>query len=283
VAQAQQLIIKGEFGLMAGAMAPPGIYIGGLGANLATDEFMTPDGTAVNGPEFNQWVFGPVVMVVTKAKILGANYGAMAAVPFSNTAMDFPQLGADTSSGTALSQTYVVPLMLGWHFKRADVAFHYAFYAPTGRYSPGAVDNTSLGMWSNEFSLRGTYFFDKDKDIHASLAAFYDINGKKDSIDYTQGNPLTLMGGVGANYGKGKYFGWAGVVGYAQWQVTATTGSDVPLVVANNKSQIYGVGPEITTLQGALTLRYIRQFGGRYSTQGDTFYAQFVMPVKLFK
>jgi hypothetical protein len=282
--QTQQLILKGEFGLKAGSQPPPGIYVGGFGANNLSSEFAAPDGTTLSGPTFNQWIVGGLVMGTTKLKVLGANYGFILGVPFANLNSDFPRLGADTSSGMALSQLWVVPVSLGWHLKQADVTFHYAFYPPTGRYTPGNADNTGLGMWTNEFSLRGTYFFGDSKLVHASLAAFYDINGKKDSIDYTQGNPLTLMGGVGASFGdkKSKLAGWAGLVGYAQWQVTNTTGTDVLPPIANNKSQIYALGPELTTLQGALTLRYYKQFGGQYSTVGDTFYAQFVMPVKMF-
>jgi len=238
----------------------------------------------LTGPEFNQWIVGALVEGVTNLKILGANYGFVVGVPFANLRSDFPRLGVDTSSGMALSQLWVVPVMLGWHFDRADLTFHYAFYPKTGRYEPGDASNTSLGMFTNEFSLRGTYFFDAEKNVHAALGVFYDINGQKEGIDYTQGAPLTVMGGVGVNYGptSSKASGWAGLTGYAQWQLTNTTGQDVPLPVANNKSRIYAVGPEVTTLQGGLTVRYLWQFGGEFSTVGSTLYAQMVMPVRMF-
>ena len=283
-AAAQQLILKGEFGLKAGTTPPPGIYVGAFGANNLSDQFAGPNGDVVTGPEFNQWIVGGLVEGVTNFKILGGNYGFIVGVPFANLQSDFPRLGVDTSSGMALSQLWVVPVMLGWHFDRADLTFHYAFYPKTGRYEPGDASNTALGMFTNEFSLRGTYFFDAEKKIHAALGVFYDINGQKEGIDYTQGDPLTLMGGVGVDYGaKGsKTSGWAGLVGYAQWQLTNTTGQDVLPPVANNKSQIYAVGPELTTLEGGLTVRYLWQFGGEYSTVGSTLYAQLVMPVKMF-
>ncbi len=81
------------------------------------------------------------------------------------------------------------------------------------------------------------------------------------------------------NYGKGKFLGWAGVAGYSQWQVTATTGADAPLLVRANNTQINGVGPEFTTLQGALTIRYFWQYGGKFSLQGSSLYVQFVLPL----
>jgi hypothetical protein len=91
------------------------------------------------------------------------------------------------------------------------------------------------------------------------------------------------MGGLGRNYGASdSYFsGWAGVAGYGQWQVTSTTGADAPLIMRQNKSTIYGVGPEFTTLKGALTLRYFWQYGGKFSTQGQGFFVQFAMPLPL--
>src|SRR5262249_41089686 len=106
-------------------------------------------------------------------------------------------------------------------------------------------------------------------------------NSKKKGIDWTTGNPLTFMGGIGRNYGEKASLlsGWVGVAGYGQWQVTSTTGASVPQVVQLNKTTIYGVGPERTTLQGALTIRYFWQYGGKFSTQGQGLYVQFVMPL----
>jgi hypothetical protein len=284
-ARAQQLIIKGEFGLKAGTQAPPGFYAGMFGAINWNDELKDRNGQSVpsEGGSLNQYLFGPLLMWVTDAKILGANYGVMAAIPFANTTVDFPRFFTQSSSSFDLSQLWIVPVQLGWHLDRADLIFQYAFYPPTGRYSPGASNNTGLGMWCNELSVLSTVYFDEAKNWHLAASAFYDINSKKKDIDWTQGNPFTLMWGVGGNYGSGQslFKGWGGVAGYAQWQVTSTSGQDVPRVVQDNKAQIYGIGPELTTLQGALTIRYFWQFGGVYSLQGHGLYVQFAMPIKL--
>jgi hypothetical protein len=43
--------------------------------------------------------------------------------------------GASLSGGgSGFADTYVQPLNLGWHLKRADVNVGYAFNAPTGRF-----------------------------------------------------------------------------------------------------------------------------------------------------
>jgi hypothetical protein len=276
---AQQAILKGQYGMMAGSMAPPGFYAGAFAGYYTTDELKTADGIGVSGPALNSWVFGPFVSYVSKFKILGGNYNAIFAVPFATIKTDYPRLGEGLSTGVALTQLWIIPFSLGWHLKQADITTHWAIYPPTGRYSPGADDNTALGMWVNEFSVRGTYFFDTGRNWHASVSLFYDINGKKEDTDWKTGNPFTVMYGAGRNFGKGKLFGWIGVAGYAQWQVTSTSGSDVPAFVTANKSQIYGIGPELTTLQGAFTVRAIWEFSGRFSTQGFNLYTQFALPI----
>lgn len=287
---AQQLVLKGEFGMMAGTMAPPGLYAGGFGGFNWADELKTASGDSIPGPDLSQEVFGALVMWVSDFKILGANYGALVGIPWSNTRVEFPHLdNQGGSTGIALTQLWVVPFSLGWHVKGplplapggADFTLHYAFYPPTGRYTPGAPNNTSLGMWCNEVSGRMTAFFDKDRNWHGSAALFYDINGQKEGLDWTTGNPLTLMGGFGRNFGAtdSLFSGWAGVAGYAQWQVTSTTGVDAPLVARLNKTTIYGVGPELTALKGALTVRYFWQFGGKFSVQGQGMYVQLAMPL----
>ena len=289
-ANAQQLILKGEYGMMAGTMAPPGVYAGMFGSLGWAHELKTGSGDSIRGPKLTQEVFGPLVMWVSNFKVLGADYGATVAIPWSNTRIEFPRLDdVAGATGIGFSQLWVVPFSLGWHIKDplplspggADITVHYAFYPPTGRYTPGAPNNTGLGMWCNELSARLTAFFDKDRNWHGSAALFYDINAKKEGLDWTTGNPFTFMGGLGRNYGSsGSLFsGWAGIAGYGQWQVTSTTGADAPLVARENKTTIYGIGPELTALQGALTVRYFWQYGGKFSTQGQGMYVQFAMPL----
>jgi hypothetical protein len=122
---------------------------------------------------------------------------------------------------------------------------------------------------------------DKEKNWHAAGALFYDINSKKSGVDWTQGNAINYMWGVGRNFcvPNSKLGGWVGVAGYAQWQVSSTTGVDVPVILQNNKTTIYGVGPELTALQGALTVRYLWQHGGKTTTQGSGLYVQFAVPL----
>jgi hypothetical protein len=290
-AGAQQLIIKGMYGMMAGTQAPPGMYVGMFGAINWEDEIKGPNGNSLrSGPEVRPEIFGPLIQYVSTFKILGGNYSAVVAIPFANFALDFPRLdNGGVSTGLALSQLYVSPVQIGWHSDKpmpifsggTDVLAAYTFYAPTGRYTAGALNNTSFGMWCNELSVRATGFVDKEKNWSAAGALFYDINSKKQDVDWTQGNAINYMWGVGRNFGEKHTLlsGWVGVAGYAQWQVSSTTGVDAPQILQNHKSTVYGVGPELTALEGALTFRYFWQYGAKTATQGQGFYVQFVMPI----
>lgn len=283
-AAAQQLILKGEYGMKAGDQPPPGLYAGVFSGMAWNDKFVTQRGnTLPSAGHVDQYLVGPLVSWVTDEKILGANYGMLLAVPFANTAMDIPHIYLSSSTSWGLSQVFFAPLSLGWHLGPADLIFQYGFYGPTGRYTPGGSTNTGLGMWCNELSLLSTVYLDEAKAWHVTASLFYDVNSKKKDVDWTQGNPFTLMWGLGRNYGSGKalFQGWAGVAGYAQVQVTGNTGQAVPDLVQGARTRIYGIGPEFTTLQGALTVRYAWQFGAFHSLQGPTLYVQFVLPIKL--
>src|SRR4029078_5919414 len=101
-----------------------------------------------------------------------------------HSAIAFPRLARDDSPGIAPSQLWVVPVMLGWHIDKplflapggADIIAPYALYAPTGRYTAGALKHTALRMWTNELSLRVPSYFSKDRKWHGSGSLFYDFN-----------------------------------------------------------------------------------------------------------
>ena len=204
-------------------------------------------------------------------------------MPFANIRIDFPRLDVSGSTGVALSQLLrLAGQRADGTFPRFDMIFSYAFYAPTGRYTAGAANNTGLGMWCNEFSLRGTAFFDAAKNWHASLSTFFDINGKKQDLDWKTGNPLTLMYGLRPELRREQHVcSRAGSVLPDTLSGRSPT-RPVPMrlvFVRRNRTEVYGIGPELAALQGALTVRYFWQFGGKFTTRGSGLYVQFAMPL----
>jgi hypothetical protein len=104
-------------------------------------------------------LFAPVLGInyVSNKKIFGAHYGATVGLWFMNQKLALPSLNVNDSN-YGFGDSYYSPLQLGWNFKHAVVLGTYGFYAPTGRYTAGATDNTGLGMWTNEFGLGSTCF-----------------------------------------------------------------------------------------------------------------------------
>ena len=283
---AQQNFGAGFVGLRAASQAPPGVYVGVFYWGSTSGKYVNKDGTSVDiRPGISQRLAGLLVNYVTPVKILGANWAMTLSLPLSSGHVQIDSVpSANSSVSWGYSTTVLQPLNLGWHTKRADYTFAYTLYFPTGKWSFGGSQNNGLGMWTNEFSAGATYFFNDEQTVHFALMAYYDINSAKRDTTYTQSNPFTLEGGVGINYAsKSKWMGWAGVVGYGQWALVPTkfvaTAGPLTTTIAGPYSESFGIGPEITTFQGALTLRYLWQLGSKSALQGNIFYAQFAMPL----
>ena len=224
--------------------------------------------------------------VVTKKKFLGANYGFMVALPFANAELETPHFVSNPSAG--ISDLYVQPINLGWHLKQADVTAGYGFFAPTGRYTAGADNNTGLGMWGHELTLGTTVYFDKKKNWHAAtLGALEFHTGKMDSVQHV-GDLLTLEGGAGRSFLHGA--AKAGLVYYAQWKITDDTLGLLPSLLVRGRNSTAAMGPELTfplatksTLYGLATFRYEWEVYSHTTTQGNALILTFTFPLKPIK
>ena len=212
--------IKGDAGLKSGSQPPPGTYLTNLSYFYSSDEIKLPGGRTIESTDggLNVYANLSVISRVTKKKFLGANYGVQFAVPLLNTQLELPRL----NKGGGASDLYVMPLWLGWNKKRAEYVASYAFFAPTGRFTPGG-DNSGLGMWSHEISGGTTVYLDKKKSWHVSALASYELHQKKQDEDVRVGDLLTIEGGVGKTALKGGLN--VGAAYYAQWKVTADSAS----------------------------------------------------------
>ncbi len=80
-----------------------------------------------------------------------------------------------------------------------------------------------------------------------------------------------------AEWGAGRQFNTqigpvsVGLVGYAYWQVTNTTGAAIPTGEVTRRGSVYALGPEInaTTKFGRYFLRFYSEFGGANTPQGN--------------
>ena len=285
--------LLGDMGIKSGTQPEPGFYASFLYYRYNTDTIKDPSGNRIrldptgNGSQtINAGV--PIFYYVSKARVLGGHFGAMAVVPLANGSLEAPGFGLSEDVSTGFSDLYVMPAQLGWHFKRADATVGVAFFAPTGRYTTGADDNLGKGMWSFELSGGGTTYLDEGRSISLSTTAYWETHSKKDGAvflpipilpprDVKVGQLLTLEGGAGKSFLHGAL--QFGLAYYAQWKVTADDlGFNLPPNLDNlSKHRVFGIGPEATLpiavkkkLIALINVRYLIEQGAQFKTQGNT-------------
>ncbi len=84
VAQLNGQNIKGDAGLKSGSQAPPGAYVVIPLWFYTADAVKNRDGSELLSGNLDAAVFGAALNVVTTRKLLGANYGFLAVLPWAN-------------------------------------------------------------------------------------------------------------------------------------------------------------------------------------------------------
>ena len=291
--------LLGDMGVQSGSQPAPGLYASFIYYRYDASSLKGPDGRSLAldpTDEASQTINAavPLFYYVTPKKVLGANFGMMAVVPTAAGALEAPGFGLEEKASYGLSDIYVMPAQLGWHFQRADVTTGFAFFAPTGRYAAGASDNLGKGMWSFETSGGGTFYFDRARSISVSTMAYWETHTAKDGAvqagpltldDVKTGDLLTLEGGVGKSFLHG-----AAIVGaayYAQWKVTPDDlGTALPELDGVRQHRVWAVGPDVTIpiatktrLLSLVNVRYLFEQGARMKTQGNTLLITNTIPV----
>lgn len=284
--------LLGDTGVKGGTQPAPGTYAGFLYYRYDTDVIRDASGQQITldptgaGSQTIQ-AFCPLFIYVTPYKLLGANYGVMAVMPFGNGALEAPGFGLSEEVSTGASDLYVVPIQLGWHLERTDAIASLGLFAPTGRYSAGADDNVGKGMWSYELAAGATQFFDEKKTLSFATTAYWEIHSKKEgelhlgSIvlrDLKVGQLLTLEGGLGKSFLEGAAH--VGAAYYAQWKLTQDDfGFPVPPPGGSpvGKHRVWGFGPDITfpiatklKLYSLVNVRYLWETGAQLKTEGQS-------------
>jgi len=294
--------LLGDMGVKSGTQPDPGVYVSTIYYRYGTDTLKDARGRSVDGdPTGNasQTIDAGVALVyyVTPKKVLGANFGMMAVLPVANGALEAPGFGLSEEAHIGMSDLYVMPAQLGWHFKRFDALAGVAFFAPTGRYSAGADDNLGKGMWSYEVSGGGTLYLDSKRTWSVSTTGFWETHSKKEGEvrvehitlnDVTVGDLVTLEGGVGRSFLHGAAS--VGLAYYAQWKTTSDDlglSSSVPQRSGiPERHRVWGFGPDVTIpiatktrLISLVNVRYLWEQGARLKTQGQTFIITNTIPI----
>jgi hypothetical protein len=280
VASAQLLTqhVKGAVGLKAGSQPPPGGYvIVPVFYIYNTDRVIDRNGDRLPvTADLTSSFFGVGYSHVTGTKILGGFYGFSFLFPAgANNRIQGTEI--DANPGAGLTDSVFTPISLGWHRTRADVNAAFNLYAPTGRYTDGADDNTGLGMWGFEPVVGTTVYLDGAKRYHAAAALSFDIQSRKEDSETKVGNQLNIEGGVGADLLEGGLT--TGVAYYTAFKLSDDEIEGLPGILIRGKNRVFGIGPEATLaiaaknkVRGFITVRYFWEPYARTTTQGSAFF-----------
>jgi hypothetical protein len=290
----------GDFGVQAGTQPQPGFYTALFYLRYSTDTIKDAEGNTVRlspgAPStIDITAAAPILWYVSGAKVFGANYGAMAVLPWANASLEAPAFDLGGTIDTSFADMVVRPLDLGWHASRADVTAGFQFYVPTGRYEQGGSDNIGKGMWTYEPFLGTTVYFDEKRTASLATTAFWEIHGKKEDTNVKVGQILTLEGGAGKSFLGGGLI--VGAAYYAQWKLTADQlggfvlpGGDEHHVDFPNKHKVFAFGPDVTLpvasktkLFALVNVRYFWETGARSKTEGQTLVVTATFPIPSVK
>jgi len=257
-------------------MPGPGLTYANTFMDYSFNQLKGPDGGVLaNGPDVALFVDVNVFLYVPKKKFLGANYALVAGIPISNASIDSTRLGS-LGGGGGLADSFYQPISLGWHFKRADVQVAYAFFAPTGRFTPGASNNTGTGHWTNAPTAGETFYLTKNKGTAFSAYQLWEFHttqegtqihaGQTFDLDYSLTQILPLQKNMHTLL-------QVGLIGYGQWQITDNSGPTInPIVAASTHYNVNSIGGSagiiLPARKTSVGFKFFKEFSNSSTVQG---------------
>jgi hypothetical protein len=271
-AEAQQLGYKllGSLGIDAGAQPPPGLAVVDQSIHFGSSQLRDREGNVVPIEGLRMTAAGSALGFSYTSKTRAAPYLTFAlGVPVASihVSADNP---AASLNGLGFADLAVQPIKVGWRQRRFDVVTGYLVYAPTGHFEPRGGANLGHGYWTHQLSVGGAVHADSARKFRESALASYEINTRMRGIDIRRGDMLQLQGGAGAAVRR---IFTIGLAGYALWQATPDRGTDIPPVLREQRTRVFGLGPEVDLTiprwKTGVSLRVEREFGVRSRPQGQ--------------
>lgn len=265
-----------------GTMPDPGITYANIFYFVSAYRLKGPNGgpIPVSG-QFSVMADNNFFVYVTKFKILGANIGLYADIPVANGNLAALLLPASpngvllSGGGGGLADTWFSPFVLGWHFKRADIQAGYSFFAPTGRYTPGATNNIGVGFWTNSFFGAATVYLTTNKALSANAWSLYEFHTTQQGTNITPGQTQNLDYSVLQFLPLNKketILLQVGPVAYGQWQTT-NNGGQSP-ILSRLRYGVNAVGLTANVVlperKASIGMRYLWQYAARNTYEGQT-------------
>jgi len=206
------------------------------------------------------------------ATLGNARFSCAATIPIANNSLSSSTQGA-ISGGGGLGDAYFQPVILGWHWERADIRGIAGVLVPTGRFTAGANDNVGNGYWTPVIAAGETFYVSPDKLTTISLFQMYEFHTTQSGTQIRPGETLDLDYSVMRTIPfTGESRLQVGAVGYGAWQTTAKTG---PNITPAEQAQRYrvnalGIGMNLLlpTQRVTLSLKYFDEFSNRWTYQG---------------
>jgi hypothetical protein len=261
----------------SGVMPGPGLTYSNTFMDYSFDQVICPVCGNISS-KFNASVLVDVNVFVwvSKKKILGANFGLVAGLPLSNSALSLAGLGP-IAGGGGFSDSFYQPVTLGWHLKRADIMTAYAFFAPTGKFSAGATNNTGAGHWTNAPTAGETFYLTKNRATAFSAYEMYEFHttqqqtnihtGQTLDLDYSLTQILPLQKDM-------KTLLQFGLAGYGQWQMSDNSGPGVnPAQPAHYRVNAIGGAANVIlpARKVSVGFKLLKEFSNSYTIQGYSF------------
>lgn len=167
-------------------------YEGSVGANIA----LPIAGRLRLGIKSFAFIDALAPMNIYKSKILGAQAGSVAIIPFvyldNNTgAAAGSTLRVQSQQNFNLGDMYIAPLMLGWTKDDIHVALYPGVFAPTGEWRSGQLSPTGKNYWTFEAAVGFTYLNPKSGWEFSTFQAI-DFNTTNEATDYKSGDDFHI-------------------------------------------------------------------------------------------
>src|SRR5206468_5026649 len=124
---------------------------------------------------------------------------ATAAVPLARLTLNVPVRPEASFDRFGLADIYIQPARLGWRKDHFDLVGSYGVYLPTGLFAIARGKSVSTGHVTHEFSLGGTIYANKNRDVFLTALSSYNLNLRKRGIDITRGDTFQVQGGLGVS------------------------------------------------------------------------------------
>ncbi|MBN1437701.1 MAG: transporter [Sedimentisphaerales bacterium] len=230
----------GAEGIRAASVPPPGLYLKNYFFYYESDVYR--DGQGGNngmGLDLDAFVFCPRLIWMTGDTVLGADFGMDVLLPLNYTDLEMDTVNFRTHD-LSIGDMCIEPILLGWHCDNYDIGAGLAFWIPTGDREADNPATPGKDFYTTMFTLGGTYYFDAERTLSASILGRYELHGDMRHDDIRPGDNLLFEWGVAKTIMPCVDLG---VVGYNQWQLTDDTGDDVTWNDVHDR--VGAIGPEV--------------------------------------